>query len=199
MEKVAQYCLNGQVKAIQKELGEGEDGADLEELEKITAAGMSKEALTKAQGELKKLRLMSPMSAEARSCATPSKPSAPALAQENPHQQGSECGREGARYLRTGEGQGTHCRIPCRATTGEQGKRRFSAWLALRGSARRHLAGQSIARRPTASSCAWRSVASVTRPKSAATAAPTSGSMPGKILNSLTKVGVRNPLFLLDK
>ena len=61
-----EYYLNEQVKAIQKELGEGEDGADLEELErKIKTAGLSKEATTKAQAELKKLRLMSPMSAEA--------------------------------------------------------------------------------------------------------------------------------------
>ena len=61
-----EYYLNEQVKAIQKELGEGEDGADLEELDrKIKASGMSKEALAKANSELKKLRLMSPMSAEA--------------------------------------------------------------------------------------------------------------------------------------
>src|SRR5665213_2242307 len=61
-----EYYLNEQVKAIQKELGEGEDGADLEEIEKkIKAAGLSKEALAKAQSEMKKLRLMSPMSAEA--------------------------------------------------------------------------------------------------------------------------------------
>src|SRR5574343_1321375 len=61
-----EYYLNEQVKAIQKELGEGEEGADLEELDKkINAAGMSKEGLAKAQSELKKLRLMSPMSAEA--------------------------------------------------------------------------------------------------------------------------------------
>ena len=61
-----EYYLNEQVKAIQKELGEGEDGADLEELErKVKASGMSKEALGKANAELKKLRLMSPMSAEA--------------------------------------------------------------------------------------------------------------------------------------
>lgn len=61
-----EYYLNEQVKAIQKELGEGEEGADLEEMEKkIKLAGMPKEALVKAQGELKKLKLMSPMSAEA--------------------------------------------------------------------------------------------------------------------------------------
>ena len=61
-----EYYLNEQVKAIQKELGEGEEGADLEELDKkIIAAKMPKEAHEKAQSELKKLKLMSPMSAEA--------------------------------------------------------------------------------------------------------------------------------------
>ena len=60
------FYLNEQVKAIQKELGDGEEGADFDELEKkIKLAKMSKEALKKAQGELKKLKLMSPMSAEA--------------------------------------------------------------------------------------------------------------------------------------
>jgi ATP-dependent Lon protease len=61
-----EYYLNEQVKAIQKELGETEDGADFEDLEKrAKQAGMSKEGMAKVQTELKKLRLMSPMSAEA--------------------------------------------------------------------------------------------------------------------------------------
>ncbi len=68
MEKTQrEYYLNEQMKAIQKELGDGEDGsnevAELEE--KINETKLSKEAREKAEGELKKLRNMSPMSAEA--------------------------------------------------------------------------------------------------------------------------------------
>ena len=60
------FYLNEQVKAIQKELGDGEDGADMDEIEKkIKAAKMPKEARKKADAEFKKLKLMSSMSAEA--------------------------------------------------------------------------------------------------------------------------------------
>ncbi|MDB5378357.1 MAG: ATP-dependent endopeptidase Lon [Rubritepida sp.] len=68
MEKTQrEYYLNEQMKAIQKELGEGEDGKDeTAELEaRIKATKLSKEAREKALAELKKLRTMSPMSAEA--------------------------------------------------------------------------------------------------------------------------------------
>jgi ATP-dependent Lon protease len=68
MEKTQrEYYLNEQLKAIQKELGEGEDGKDeMAELEdKINKTKFTKEAHDKAIAELKKLRSMSPMSAEA--------------------------------------------------------------------------------------------------------------------------------------
>ena len=68
MEKTQrEYYLNEQLKAIQKELGEGEDGRDeLAELEeKLAKTKLSKEAREKGLAELKKLRSMSPMSAEA--------------------------------------------------------------------------------------------------------------------------------------
>jgi len=67
MEKTQrEYYLNEQLKAIQKELGETEDGRDetAEIEEKIKKTKLSKEAREKAQGELKKLKSMSPMSAE---------------------------------------------------------------------------------------------------------------------------------------
>jgi len=62
-----EYYLNEQIKAIQKELGEmGEEGSELEQLDRaIQKAGMPKEAHEKALSELKKLKLMPPMSAEA--------------------------------------------------------------------------------------------------------------------------------------
>ncbi|MFY0595917.1 MAG: endopeptidase La [Cognatishimia sp.] len=68
MEKTQrEYYLNEQMKAIQKELGDGEDGSgEIQELEdKIAATKLSNEAKEKADAELKKLKNMSPMSAEA--------------------------------------------------------------------------------------------------------------------------------------
>ena len=68
MEKTQrEYYLNEQLKAIQKELGEGEEGRDevAEIEERIRKTKLSKEANEKAMGEVKKLRSMSPMSAEA--------------------------------------------------------------------------------------------------------------------------------------
>ena len=67
MEKTQkEYYLNEQMKAIQKELGENEDNDDISEIEKkIQETKLSKEAMDKCKSELKKLKNMSPMSAEA--------------------------------------------------------------------------------------------------------------------------------------
>ncbi len=67
MEKTQrEYYLNEQMKAIQRELGDGEENNEISELEeRIKKTRLSKEAREKAEGELKKLKAMSPMSAEA--------------------------------------------------------------------------------------------------------------------------------------
>jgi ATP-dependent Lon protease len=121
-----EYYLNEQVKAIQKELGEGEEGADIDEIEKkIKAARHAQGSREEGRGELKKLKLMSPMSAE----ATVVRNYIDALIglpwkQEEQDQQGPEGCREGARRgpLRPREGQGTHPRVPRRAAARRQGQ-----------------------------------------------------------------------------
>ncbi len=115
-----EYYLNEQMKAIQKELGEMEDGGnEIDELEqKIAKAGMPKEARDKATAELNKLKMMSPMSAEATVVRNyidwlvkvPWKKRTRVL---QGHRQRAEGARRGP--LRPGEGQGTHRRVPGRA------------------------------------------------------------------------------------
>ena len=126
MEKTQrEYYLNEQLKAIQKELGEGEEGRDeMNELEeRIRKTKLSKEAREKAQAEVKKLRSMSPMSAEATVVRNYLDwLLSLALGQEEQGQARHRRRREGAqrRPLRPGEGQGTDPGISRRAAARRQ-------------------------------------------------------------------------------
>ena len=128
MEKTQrEYYLNEQLKAIQKELGEAEDGRDevSEFEERIKKTKLSKEAREKAQGEVKKLRGMSPMSARGDGGAQlPRLDAQHPLEEALPDQEGHQAGPRdpGRRPLRPAKGQGTHPRVPGRAATHQQGR-----------------------------------------------------------------------------
>ncbi len=197
-----EYYLNEQVKAIQKELGEGEEGADLEELEKkILAAKMPKEALEKAQSELKKLKLMSPMSAE----ATVVRNYIDTLI-GLPWKKKSKVNNELSNAEKVLEGD--HYGL-------DKVKERILEYLAVQqrvdklkapilcfvgppGVGKTSL-GQSIARATNRKFVRMALGGVRDEAEIRGHRRTYIGSMPGKILQSLTKVGVRNPLFLLDE
>ena len=123
-----EYYLNEQMKAIQKELGEMEDAPnELAELEqKIKAAGMPKEAKEKATSELNKLKLMSPMSAEATVVRNYIDwlVKVPWRKRTKVHHDLADAEtRARRRSLRSREGQGAHSRVPrgAAAREGAQG------------------------------------------------------------------------------
>jgi ATP-dependent Lon protease len=197
-----EYYLNEQVKAIQKELGELEEGADLDEMEKrIKAAHMPKEARKKAEAEFKKLRLMSPMSAE----ATVVRNYIDALV-SLPWKKKSKIGTDltAAEKILDEDHYGL-----------EKVKERIVEYLAVQqrvekskgpilclvgapGVGKTSL-GQSIAR-ATNRKFVRMSLGGVRDEAEIRGHRRTYiGSMPGKILQNMTKVGVRNPLFLLDE
>ena len=206
MEKTQrEYYLNEQLKAIQRELGgEGEEGErrDRRAARKIDKLKLSKEARTKATAELKKLKTMQPMSAEATVVAQLSRRAArPAVGQEEQAQEGHRRGRRRSstrtitrsRRSRTGSSNISRSR---RAPTSSRA--RSCAWSALRASARPPSASRSPGDR-AASSCASRWAACATRPRSAATAAPTSARCRARSSPTCSKAGTTNPLFLLDE
>jgi ATP-dependent Lon protease len=197
-----EYYLNEQVKAIQKELGEGEEGADLDEMEKkIKAAGMTKEALAKAQAELKKLRLMSPMSAEAtvvrnyietltglpwKKRSRISKDLAEAQKILDKDHFGLEKVKERILEYLAVQQRVDKLKAPILCLVGPPGVGKTSL-------------GQSIAR-STSRKFVRMSLGGVRDEAEIRGHRRTYiGSMPGKILQNMTRVGVKNPLFLLDE
>ncbi len=197
-----EYYLNEQVKAIQKELGEGEDGADLDELEKkIKTAHMSKEARSKAESELKKLRLMSPMSAEASVVrnfidvlvALPWKKKtkisedlkqAETVLEEDHY--GLDKVKERIMEYLAVQQRVDKLKAPILCLVGPPGVGKTSL-------------GQSIARATNRKFV--RMALGGVRDESEIRGHRRTyiGSMPGKILQNMSKVGVKNPLFLLDE
>ena len=197
-----EYYLNEQVKAIQKELGEGEEGTDFDELEKkIKAAHMPKEAKVKAESELKKLQLMSPMSAEATVVRNyidvliglPWKKKTKISADLNKAEVVLEEDHYGLdkvkerilEYLAVQQ-RVNKLKAPILCLVGPPGVGKTSL-------------GQSIAR-ATNRKFVRMSLGGVRDESEIRGHRRTYiGSMPGKILQNMSKVGVKNPLYLLDE
>jgi ATP-dependent Lon protease len=197
-----EYYLNEQVKAIQKELGEGEEGADLEEMDKkIKAAKMPKEARVKAQAELKKLRLMSPMSAEAtvvrnyieiliglpwrkrNKISSDLKAAQTVLDQDH---YGLEKVKDRILEYLAVQQRVDKVKAPILCLVGAPGVGKTSLGQSIARATNRKFVRMSLG--------GVRDEAEIRGHRRTYI-----GSMPGKILQNMTKVGVRNPLFLLDE
>ena len=196
------YYLNEQVKAIQKELGEGEDGADLEEIErKIRSAQMTKEAFTKAESELKKLRLMSPMSAEAtvvrnyidalvalpwkkKSKINQDLTNAEAVLEKDHF--GLEKVKERIIEYLAVQQRVNKMKAPILCLVGPPGVGKTSLGQSIAHATNRKFVRMSLG--------GVRDEAEIRGHRKTYI-----GSMPGKVLLNMSKVGVKNPLFLLDE
>jgi ATP-dependent Lon protease len=197
-----EYYLNEQVKAIQKELGDSEEGADLDELEKkIKGAHMPKEAKIKAEAELKKLKLMSPMSAEATvvrnyidtlvglpwkkktKVSTDLKNSENVLDADH---YGLEKVKERIVEYLAVQQRVDKLKAPILCLVGPPGVGKTSLGQSIARATNRKFVRMSLG--------GVRDEAEIRGHRRTYI-----GSMPGKILQNMTKVGVRNPLFLLDE
>ncbi len=197
-----EYYLNEQVKAIQKELGETEEGADIDELEKkIKAASMPKEARAKADAELKKLKLMSPMSAEATVVRNyidtlvglpwkkKTKVSSDLLNAEkvlDADHYGLEKVKERIVEYLAVQSRVTKLKAPILCLVGPPGVGKTSLGQSIAKATNRKFIRMSLGGVRDESEIRGHRRTYI-------------GSMPGKILQNMTKVGVRNPLFLLDE
>jgi ATP-dependent Lon protease len=197
-----EYYLNEQVKAIQKELGEGEDGADMEEIEKrIKDAKMPADARKKAESEFKKLRLMSPMSAE----ATVVRNFIDALV-NLPWKKKSKINNDltNAEQVLNNDHYGLEKvkdRILEYLAVQQRVEKVKSPILCLVGppGVGKTSLGQSIARATNRKFIRMALGGVRDEAEIRGHRRTYIGSMPGKVLQNLTKVGVRNPLFLLDE
>jgi ATP-dependent Lon protease len=196
------YYLNEQVKAIQKELGEGEEGADLEDLEKkIALAQMPKEARKKADAELKKLKLMSPMSAEAtvvrnfidtliglpwkkKSKVNQSIVNAETVLDDDHY--GLEKVKERILEYLAVQQRVDKVKAPILCLVGPPGVGKTSLGQSIAKATNRKFVRMALG--------GVRDEAEIRGHRRTYI-----GSMPGKILQNMSKVGVRNPLFLLDE
>ena len=197
-----EYYLNEQVKAIQKELGEQDEGADLDELEeKIKTVGMTKEAKEKCYSEFKKLKMMSPMSAEASVVRTfiETLVNLPwtekteinkdlknaEIDLDNDHFGLEKVKERIVEYLavqnRVGKLKG-----PILCLVGPPGVGKTSLGNSIAKSINRKFIRMALG--------GVRDEAEIRGHRRTYI-----GSMPGKILQNMTKVGVKNPLFLLDE
>ncbi|HZV99758.1 MAG TPA: endopeptidase La [Methylophilaceae bacterium] len=197
-----EYYLNEQVKAIQKELGEQDENADLEDLEKrIQAAHMPKEALAKVMGEMKKLKMMSPMSAEATVVRNyietlvnlpwkkKTKISKDLLAAENvldADHYGLEKVKERIVEYLAVQQRVDKLKAPILCLVGPPGVGKTSLGQSIAKAVNRKFVRVALGGVRDESEIRGHRRTYI-------------GSMPGKVLQSMTKVGVKNPLFLLDE
>ena len=197
-----EYYLNEQVKAIQKELGDMEEGADLDDLEKrVVEAKMSKEAQAKAMSELKKLKMMSPMAAEAtvvrnfvetivnlpwRKKSKISKDLNRAEAVLNEDHFGLDRVKERIIEYLAVQQRVDKLKAPILCLVGPPGVGKTSLGQSIAKATNRKYVRMALG--------GVRDEAEIRGHRRTYI-----GSMPGKILQSMAKVGVRNPLFLLDE
>ena len=198
-----EYYLNEQMKAIQKELGEMEDAPnELEELQqKIEKAGMSKEAKEKANSELNKLKMMSPMSAEAtvvrnyidwlvsvpwkkRSKIRHDLAAAEAVLEEDHY--GLEKVKERILEYLAVQQRVKKLKGPILCLVGPPGVGKTSLGRSIARATNRKFTRMSLG--------GVRDEAEIRGHRRTYI-----GSLPGKIVQNLSKVEVRNPLFLLDE
>ena len=197
-----EYYLNEQVKAIQKELGEGDENAELDDMDKkVKAAKMSKEAEAKAMLELKKLKMMSPMSAEAtvvrnyidtlvglpwKKKSKINKDLANAVKVLDADHYGLEKVKERIVEYLAVQQRVDRLKAPILCLVGAPGVGKTSLGQSIARATNRKFVRMSLG--------GVRDEAEIRGHRRTYI-----GSMPGKILQNMTKVGVRNPLFLLDE